>query len=48
MTKLGASDARKVNQLVYYCEKHGLLNKAVDARAKTSEITKNPQWLRTD
>jgi len=48
MAKLGGSEGRKLSEPVYYCEKHGILNKAADARAKTSEIAKNPQWLRTD
>jgi len=47
MTKLAGSDARKVRQLVYYCEKHGVLNKSADVKGKASEIAKNSQWLRT-
>jgi hypothetical protein len=48
MTKLGGPDVKKVSQPVYYCDKHGLLNKSLDAKAKTTENAKNPQWLRTD
>jgi len=48
MTRLAGSDKRRVIEPVYYCEKHGLLNKIADARAKTSEAAKHPQWLRTD
>ena len=51
MTKLRAPQTRRVYELVYYCEKHGLLNKIADAKAKmtkTTEAAKHPQWLRTD
>lgn len=47
MTKLTGSDARRVRELVYYCEKHGVLNKSADVKGKTSETAKNSQWLRT-
>jgi len=48
MTRLAGSDARKVSEIVFYCEKHGILNKTADAKGKASEIAKNPQWVRTD
>lgn len=48
MTRLAGSDAKKVSRIVYYCEKHGILNKSADVREKTSEIAKDPQWLGTD
>ena len=48
MTRLAGSDARKVSEIVFYCEKHGILNKTADVRGKASEIAKNPQWVRTD
>jgi len=44
MTRLAGSDAKKVNEIVYYCEKHGILNKTADVKGKASEIAKNPQW----
>jgi hypothetical protein len=48
MTRLAGSDAKKVSQIVYYCEKHGVLNKTADVKGKASEIAKHPQSLRTD
>ncbi len=48
MTKLAGSQVKRVKELVYYCEKHGLLNKTADVRGKASEIAKNPQYLRTN
>ncbi len=48
MTKLAGSQVKRVKELVYYCEKHGLLNKAADVRGKASEIAKKPQYLRTN
>jgi hypothetical protein len=48
MTKLGRPDRRRVSELVYYCEKHGLLNKTAISRDKTNELTKRPQWLETE
>jgi len=48
MTRLAGSDARKVSEIVFYCEKHGILNKTADVKGKASELARNPQWLRTD
>ncbi len=48
MTKLAGSHVKRVKELVYYCEKHGLLNKAGDMRGKASEIAKKLQYPRTD
>ena len=48
MTKLAGSHVKRVRELVYYCEKHGLLNKAGDMRGKASEIAKKLQYPRTD
>jgi len=48
MTRLAGSDSKKVSEIVFYCEKHGILNKTAGVKGKASEITKNPQWLRTD
>jgi len=48
MTTLGQSDQRKVSQPVYYCEKHGVLNRTVDTRDRISEIAKHPARPRSD
>gem|GEM_PF-2650455 len=48
MARLSGSSKRRVNELVYYCEKHGLLNKTADAKVKATEITKRPASLRTE
>jgi hypothetical protein len=48
MTRLAGSNRRKVSEIVFYCEKHGILNKTADVKGKASEIAKNPQWLQTD
>jgi len=48
MTTLGKPDLRKVSQPVYYCEKHGVLNRTVDTRSTISEIAKHPQRPRSD
>jgi len=48
MTKLGAPEAKKISEPVFYCEKHGILNKSIQVKSKTSDTMKHPQWLRSD
>jgi len=48
MTKLGAADTKKVAEPVFYCEKHGILNRSIQAKSRTSDTIKHPQWLRSD
>jgi hypothetical protein len=48
MTGLGQPDNGKDDEPVYYCDKHGVLNKTVAPRGRASGAAKRPQWLRTD
>ncbi len=48
MATLGELDQRKAGERVYYCEKHGVLNRPVDASGSISEIAKHPRRLRSD
>jgi hypothetical protein len=48
MATLGELDERKAGERVYYCEKHGVFNRLVDANGSISEIVKHPRRLRSD
>ena len=48
MTKLGAPHTKKKAEPVFYCEKHGVLNRSIQAKSKTNDAIKHPQWLRSD
>jgi len=48
MTKLGAHDIKKIADPVFHCEKHGILNRSIQAKSKTSGMIKHPQWLPSD
>jgi hypothetical protein len=48
MATLGELDQRKAGERVYYCEKHGVFNRPVDASDSISEIAKHPRRVRSD
>jgi hypothetical protein len=48
MTALGESDERRIGERVFYCEKHGVLNRSVEITGSMSEIAKHTRHVRSE
>jgi len=40
MTKMSQSSSEAVKEELYYCERHGVMNKVIDLKGKVDQISK--------